>query len=123
MRIVYCAFDRVMRRFSVCCLFLLCLNGCAQVTVISDGAPPSTEYKFGVLAVDLAPSDRNTIVSTSGFGLISSPSGATLGYSSVRVVRMGEECRLVIHTENPRTLAEDGELMALLKSIPGACGG
>src|SRR5262249_51925872 len=35
------------------------LPGCAQITVLSDQAPPRSEWKFGVLAIDLSPSDNN----------------------------------------------------------------
>src|SRR3569832_204955 len=72
------------------------LPGCAQITVVSDGQPPKSEWRFGVLAIDVAPSAENTIVSASGFGLITNPSGASLGYSSARVVRIGDDCRLVV---------------------------
>lgn len=106
-------------------LALVCavgLPGCAQITVVADDQPPRSEWRFGVLSVDVAPSKKNTIVSTSGFGLISNPSGATLGYSKARIVRMGDECRLVIQTQDPMDVAHDEELVRLLKSIPHACG-
>src|SRR3954449_5352188 len=76
------------------------LGACAQITVISDKAPPQTEWKFGVLAIDLAGSSKNTIVQSTGVGVISTPSGATLGYSNARIVSIDDECRIVITTED-----------------------
>ena len=78
----------------VCLLTMVCavsLAGCAQIVVQTDEAPPKSELRFGVLSIDIAPSQKNTIVSSSGFGLISNPSGATLGYSKARIVRIGDE--------------------------------
>src|SRR5712692_9885767 len=66
----------------------ICLGGCAQVNVISDQGPPKSEWKFGVLAIDVAGSSKNTIVSSSGVGVISTPSGTTLGYSNARIIRI-----------------------------------
>jgi hypothetical protein len=97
------------------------LGGCAQVTVFSDQAPPQSEWKFGVLAIDLAASEKNTIVSTSGFGLISSPSGTALGYSNARVVRIGDDCRVVISANDLEAISKNEELLRLLKSTHNAC--
>lgn len=99
----------------------ICLGGCAQVNVISDQGPPKSEWKFGVLAIDLAGSNKNTIVSTSGVGIISTPSGTTLGYSDARVVRIGDECRVVISTKDLEAIKEDEKLLQLLKSTYKAC--
>lgn len=99
----------------------ICLGGCAQITVVSDQAAPRSEWKFGVLAIDVPTSDQNTIVSTKGIGLISTPSGATLGYSNARIVRMGNECRVVISAKDAETINNNEELLRLLKSIPKAC--
>jgi len=99
----------------------VCLGGCAQVNVISDQGPPRTEWKFGVLAVDLAGSNKNTVVSSSGVGVISTPSGTTLGYSTARVVRIGDECRVVITAKDLEALKEDKKLLQLLKSTYKAC--
>src|SRR3954452_15159690 len=79
--------------------FSICLGACAQITVISDKAPPQTEWKFGVLAIDLGGSSKSTIVQSTGVGVISTPAGATLGYSNARIVSIGDECLIVITTE------------------------
>ena len=97
-----------------------CLVGCAQITVVSDQAPPRSEWKFGVLAIDL-PESKNTIVQTSGIGLISTPSGATLGYGQAKIVRIGEECRVVITAGDPEAIAKNPELLRLLKEAHDAC--
>jgi hypothetical protein len=97
------------------------LAGCAQVTVISDQAPPQSEWKFGVLAVDVAGSSKNTIVATSGVGLISTPAGATLGYSNARIVQIGDECRVVITTKDLDALTKDREMARRLKATHKAC--
>jgi len=99
----------------------VCLSGCAQVNVISDQGPPKSEWKFGVLAIDLAQSNKNTIVSSSGVGVITTPSGTTLGYSDARIVRIGDECRVVISTKDLEALKEDKKLLQLLKSSYKAC--
>lgn len=57
----------------------ICLGACAQITVISDKAPPQTEWKFGVLAIDLVGSSKNTIVQSDGWGLVSTPLRGDLG--------------------------------------------
>ena len=98
-----------------------CLGACAQVTVISDKSPPKTEWKFGVLAIDIAGSQKNTIVATKGIGLITTPDGPTLGYADARFVRIGDECRLVIQTRDADVIASHEELRRVLKSIPKAC--
>jgi hypothetical protein len=107
----------------VCALAVVsaCLPACAQITVITDNQPPKSEVRLGVLAVDLGPSTQNTVVSASGVGLISNPTGATLGYSAARVIRMGDGCRVVIATDNAE-VARDIEIQRLLKTIPAACG-
>lgn len=97
------------------------LGGCAQITVFSDQGPPRSEWKFGVLAIDLAASNNNTIVATSGLGLISNPSGTTLGYSNARIVRIGDECRVVIATKDLDAVTNDPELLRLLKTTHKAC--
>lgn len=98
------------------------LSGCAQVTIVTDNQPPKSEVRFGVLSVEVPASNKNTIISTSGFGLMSNPSGSALGYSSGRIVRLGDECRLVLQLQNPEDVARQEELVRLLKSIPHACG-
>ena len=99
----------------------MCLGACAQITVVSDQAPPRSEWKFGVLAIDLPESNKNTIVQTSGVGLISTPSGATLGYGQAKIVRIGDECRVVITAGDPEAIAKNPELLRLLKEAQNAC--
>ena len=99
----------------------ICLGACAQITVISDNAPPQTEWKFGVLAIDLAGSSKNTIVQTTGVGVISTPSGATLGYLNARIVSLGDECRIVITTQDLDAISKDRELARLLRKTHKAC--
>ena len=101
--------------------FSASLAGCAQVTVISDQGPPHTEWKFGVLAIDLAGSSKNTIVQATGVGLVSTPSGATLGYANARIVRIGDECRVVIATKDLEAISKDKKLLRLLRSTHKAC--
>lgn len=97
------------------------LGGCAQITVVSDDAPPRSEWKFGVLAVDLGPSSNSSIVSASGVGVISSPTGTALGYSRARIVRLGDECRVVVTGSDLETISKDAELLRLLKETQKAC--
>ena len=99
----------------------ICLGACAQITVISDNAPPQTEWKFGVLAIDLVGSSKNTIVQSTGVGVISTPSGATLGYSNARIVSIGDECRIVITTEDIGAISKDRKLARLLRKTHKAC--
>jgi hypothetical protein len=113
------------RQFAVLLGALCSLSaaGCAQVTVVSQDAPPRTEWKYGVLAIDLGSSKNNTIVSTSGLGLISGPSVTALGYTKARVVRIGDECRVVITANDPESLKKDEELFRRLKATREACAG
>jgi hypothetical protein len=97
------------------------LGGCAQVTVLTEQAPPQSEWKFGVLALDLAASTDNTIITTSGVGLTSSPSGIALGYSKAKIVRIGDECRVVIAVGDLEAISKDNELLRRLKSTYKAC--
>ena len=99
----------------------VCVGGCAQVTVISDQAPPRSEWKFGVLAIDLAETGNNTIVQSTGFGFVSTPSGSTLGYANARIVRIGDDCRVVIATKDLDAVTKDPELLRLLKTTHKAC--
>lgn len=117
-----CAARPSWKAVSLAAVSSLCLGGCAQITVITDNAQPKTEWKFGVLAIDLAGSQNNTIVATEGVGLITTPDGPTLGYAKAKYVRMGEECRLVIQTGDPAEISGHEELLRVLKSIPKACG-
>ena len=103
-------------------LCTVCLAGCTQITVLSDQTSPKTEWKFGVLAIDVAGSQKNTIVVTKGIGLITTPDSATLGYANAKFVRMGDECRLVIATSDPAAIEQREELLRLLRTIPTACG-
>ncbi|HEV7878476.1 hypothetical protein [Bradyrhizobium sp.] len=89
--------------------------------MISDNAPPQTEWKFGVLAIDLAGSSKNTIVQSTGVGVISTPSSATLGYSNARIVSIGDECRIVITTQDIEAISKDRELARLLRKTHKAC--
>src|SRR5262249_34189255 len=68
-------------------------------------------------------SNKNTIVQTSGVGLISTPSGATLGYGQAKIVRIGDECRVVITAGDPEAIAQNPELLRLLKGAPNARAG
>jgi hypothetical protein len=99
----------------------ICLAACAQITVITDTAPPQTEWKFGVLAVDLAGSSKNTIVQTTGVGIVSTPDGATVGYSKAKIVRLGDECRVVISTPDLEAISKDRELARRLRATHKAC--
>ena len=51
-------------------------------------------------------------------GLTSSPSGIAFGYSKAKIVRIGDECRVVIAVND---LEEDKELLRRLKSTHKAC--
>jgi hypothetical protein len=95
--------------------------GCAQINIYSDKAPPRSEWKFGVLAIDLAGSNKNTIVHSSGVGLISTPSGSTLGYANAKIVRIGDQCRVVIATKDLDATSKDRELLRLLRATHKAC--
>jgi hypothetical protein len=106
---------------SFAALVSLSLGACAQLTIISDDAPPKTEWKFGVLAIDLAGSSNNTIVQSTGVGVVSTPSGTTLGYSDSKIVRVGDECRVVIATKDLDAMSRDRELARLLKMTHKAC--
>jgi len=99
----------------------ICLGACAQITVIGDNAPPKTEWKFGVLAIDVADASKNTIVQTDGWGIVSTPSGATLGYANSRIVRIGDDCRIVITTQDLDAIAKDRELARRLRATHKAC--
>jgi hypothetical protein len=110
-----------VRAVSLAALSSMCLGACAQVTVISDNGPPKTEWKFGVLAIDVAGSEKNTIIATKGVGLITTPDGPTLGYADAKFVRIGDECRLVIQTSDANVIASHAELLRVLKTIPKAC--
>lgn len=116
-----CGLGVSLKSVSLAALSSVCLGACAQVTVISDNAPPKTEWKFGVLAIDLAGSQKNTIVATKGVGLVTTPDGPTLGYANARFVRIGDECRIVIQANDAADLASRSELLRVLKSIPKAC--
>jgi hypothetical protein len=106
---------------SFAALVSLSLGACAQLTIISDDAPPKTEWKFGVLAIDLAGSSNNTIVQSTGVGVVTTPSGTTLGYSDSKIVRVGDECRVVIATKDLDAMSRDRELARLLKMTHKAC--
>jgi hypothetical protein len=110
-----------VRAVSLAALSSMCLGACAQITVISDNGPPKTEWKFGVLAIDVAGSQQNTIIATKGIGLITTPDGPTLGYADAKFVRIGDECRLVIQTRDADVIASRAELLRVLKTIPKAC--
>ena len=110
-----------VRAVSLAALVSTCLGACAQITVISDNAPPQTEWKFGVLAIDLAGESKNTIVQSNGWGIVSTPNGATLGYANSRIVRIGDECRIVITTQNLDATAKDRELARRLRATHKAC--
>jgi hypothetical protein len=97
------------------------LGGCAQITVLTDQEPPRSEWKFGVLSIDLADSNKNTIIQSTGVGLVSTPSGVTLGYANARIVRIGDECRLVVTVKDFDSLNKDEQLSQLLKSTAKAC--
>lgn len=111
-------------QFAVLLAALCSLNaaGCAQITVVSDKAPPRTEWKYGVLAVNLGASENNTVVSTaSGFGVISNPSGTAFGYSKAKIIRVGDECRVIITANDLEIIRKDDELLRRLKSTHNAC--
>jgi hypothetical protein len=109
------------RTVLVLTVFSLALGGCAQITVFNDQGTATSEWKFGVLAIELAPSTENSIVAASGLGLISMPSGTTLGYASARIVRMGDDCRVVIATKDLEAITKNSELLNLLRSTHKAC--
>lgn len=110
-----------LRATSLAVLCSTCLGACAQITVLNDKAPPQTEWKFGVLAIDLVGASKNTIVKSDGWGIVSTPSGATLGYSNSRIVRIGDECRIVISTQDLDAIAKDRELARRLRATHKAC--
>ena len=52
---------------------------------------------------------------------MSTPNGATLGYANSRIVRIGDECRIVITTQDLDATAKDRELARRLRATHKAC--
>lgn len=111
-----------LRALLVAALCSSFLGACAQITVFTDHQPPRTELRFGVLAVDLSGSNKNTIIQSTGLGWVSTPTGATLGYAKTRIVRLGDQCRIVVSVDDSEVLRRDPQMLDLLKRAGSACG-
>jgi hypothetical protein len=99
----------------------LFLSACAQVTVVTNADAPRSEWKWGVLAIELGKSDQNSLAAISGIGAFSGPFGTVIGLARTKVVRMGDECRIVIATSDLAAILENPELMRTLKASYNAC--
>ena len=58
---------------------------------------------------------------TSGVGLMTTSAGATLGYGKTKIIRIGDDCRVVIATNDLEAVSKDLDLMRRLKAAHHAC--
>lgn len=80
-------------------MIMASLTGCASVDI--DGATETTPY-FGVMRILPAPGTPLTIVHTTGFGIVPSTSGLTLGRvrETTALVNSPDECRVVFFIDS-----------------------
>ena len=94
-------------------LAALYLGACAQITVFSDNAPPQTEWKFGVLAIDLANSNENTIVHSQRCrARIDALRRDARAMRTPKSCALAIECRVVIATKDLEAIVQGSRTAA-----------
>jgi hypothetical protein len=99
-------------RAVACVSCLLCLGactlaGCAVVRIESEGGDVRVERHWGVLAVNLAPTERSLLAETTALGVVKAWDGVTLGYYDSSLVALTpDDCRLVVWVEGSEQVAE-----------------
>lgn len=93
------------------------LSACTTVTVEERGGTTRVSRHAGFLSVEVAPSSQGMAVSATGLGLVRTPAGVVLGYNNMRLLALGEDCRLVLWVENKEQLRLLEELLGDLENI------
>jgi hypothetical protein len=78
---------------------LLGLCACSTITVKTEDGVTTVRRQFGALWVNLPPAERS-LTSVKAFGVLSTPLGVGVGFSSADVAALPAECRLVIWVRN-----------------------
>lgn len=71
-------------------------GGCMSVHITQANGQVQTIRQFGVLKVEVSDPQQAVIGSSSGFGVIGSPLGWSVGYTQQRWALMGTGCRAVV---------------------------
>ena len=91
------------------CSAALLAGGCTTVVIHSDGAV-KTEYRFGILHLNLDPG-RTTAVAVTSVGVASLPSSTAIGYTRWQGVGLpaaeGDRCLLVTFDSPQQSGAEE----------------
>lgn len=86
------------------------LAGCANVHIHNIGDATTVRHRqFGLISLTLSPGHTGaTLVQTSGFGAVRTPTGASIGFWKETLALLGNEsdCRAVIWVEDSSQIAE-----------------
>ncbi len=84
---------------------------CARLEIQGQDGSVEVERHFGVLAITLAPAAAAQVVSTTGFGVISTGRSVVIGYHNVELALLGRDCRLILWVEKAEHLTAAYELL------------
>ena len=93
------------------------LAACTTVTVEERGGATRLSRHAGFLSIEVAPSSQGVAVSSMGLGLVRTPTGIVLGFNTVRMLALGEGCRVVLWVENEEQLRLLEELLGDLSNV------
>ena len=100
--------------------FVACLSaGCMTVRVEAGPNDVKIERHWGYLRLDFATPDQMLVAQASGLGLITSPTGTTLGYSRQRFAALGPRCHVVLWIDASSAL--DAAARRALEQLSGTC--
>ncbi len=81
------------------------LLGCTQVTVVGADGEVTMENGVGIIKLETHPNRRPQIIRSTGFGIISSNGGVTIGYHTSDIVILPtDDCRIVVWLEEGQSL-------------------
>lgn len=81
------------------------LLGCTQVTVVGADGEVTMENGVGIIKLETHPNRRPQIIRSTGFGIISSNGGVTIGYHTSDIAILPtDDCRIVVWLEEGQSL-------------------
>lgn len=102
---------RRIAQFAAIILLATASAACARLEIHGRDGSVKIEHHFGVLAISLAPAAAAQVVSTTGFGVISTGRGVVIGYHDVEMALLGRDCRLILWIEKDEHLIAAYELL------------
>ncbi len=99
--------------FGVCCV-----QACTTIVVKQGAETVSVERRFGFASITLGTGAEGVLAEAQTWGVLASPVGVAVGYTSQQIAALDGSCRLVFWVRNPQ---EVERITALLDGATDVC--